>query len=144
MRTVLLVLTAARLFGQQVLSPDAEFDLASQGKAHHASRVARCYFSARPNRLTFVRIDGGVASLSTADLNGRGLYAKSDFVSVHALITAARREFLAGFGRALSIRRRCRRQDSVQRVGPLQPGRRASGFVTSAEPGGRIGESDCG
>jgi len=89
MRTVLLVLTAARLFGQQVLSPDAEFDLASQGKAHHASRVARCYFSARPNRLTFVRIDGGVASLSTADLNGRGLYAKSDFVSVHALINAA-------------------------------------------------------
>jgi hypothetical protein len=88
MRTVLWVLTAARLFGQMLL-PDAEFELTSQGKVHHASRGARCYFLATSKGLTFVRIDGGVASLATADLNGNALHSKSDFASVHARIDAA-------------------------------------------------------
>ena len=88
MRTVVLVLTAVRLLGQ-VLSPDAEFDLTSQAKTHHASRGARWYFSATPSGLTFLSIDGGVASLSTADLNGRVLHSKSDFASVHARIDGA-------------------------------------------------------
>jgi hypothetical protein len=88
MRVILLVLTAVRLFSQ-VLLPDAEFDLAAGHKAHYGSRAMRCYFSATPNGLTFVSIDRGVASLSTADLNGNVLHSTSDFASVRAQIDSA-------------------------------------------------------